>query len=76
MAQLTTIFEDVMDLDDVKLTENSTAADFEEWDSLSHIRLMVAIEKAFKTKFTTAQIEGFKRFGEVADLLEKKGASA
>lgn len=76
MVQLTKIFEDVMDLDESGLNENSTAADFEEWDSLSHVRLMVSIERAFKIKFTTAEVEGFSRFGDIVTLIEKKGASA
>ncbi len=76
LSQLTRIFEDVMDVDDVTLTDESTAADFEEWDSLSHVRFMVSIERAFKVKFTTAEVEGMKKLGDMINLLEKKGASA
>ena len=76
LSQLTRIFEDVMDVDDVTLTDESTASDFEEWDSLSHVRFMVSIERAFKVKFTTAEVEGMKKLGDMITLLEKKGASA
>jgi len=58
--KLTAVFQDVMDRDDIVLTHNTTAKDVEEWDSLSHIRLMVAIEKAFGVRFTNAEIEGLK----------------
>ena len=54
-AALTPIFEDVMD-EEVELTPQLTAADVEGWDSLSHIRLVVAIEEHFRISFTSAEI--------------------
>ncbi len=47
LAEVTAIMEDVFDLDDLTVTEATTAEDIEEWDSLSHIRLIVAIERRF-----------------------------
>ena len=46
--KLDEIFNDVLDPDDeITLNENSCADDIDEWDSLSHIQLVVAIEKEF-----------------------------
>lgn len=72
MAELTEIFEDVMDLDEVDLTDETTADDIEEWDSLSHVRLLVAIERKYGIKFTNAEIDGLTRFRDIRDLVAAK----
>lgn len=70
--KLNTIFTDVLDLDeDIVLTDNTCAEDIDEWDSLSHIQLVVAIEKAFSAKFTSSQIMNWSTVGDMVDCLEK-----
>ncbi|HXP49991.1 MAG TPA: acyl carrier protein [Bacteroidia bacterium] len=66
------IFIDQLDNDSIVLKRETTAADVEEWDSLTHIQLIVAIEKFFKIRFTTAEIQGFKNVGAMCDDIEKK----
>ena len=75
IARLTEIFEDVLDLDDLELTPELTANDVEEWDSLSHVRLVVSIEKEFGIKFTNAEIEGLANVGQMISLIETKAAA-
>lgn len=68
--KLDEIFEDVLDLDETpSLKDETSANDIEEWDSLSHIQLIVAIEKAFKVKFTSAEIMKWKNVGEMVDTI-------
>lgn len=68
--KLNEIFEDVLDLDETpNLTDETAANDIEEWDSLSHIQLIVAIEKGFKVKFTSAEIMKWKNVGEMVDTI-------
>jgi len=69
------IVEEVMDLDDIALEDTTTADDVEEWDSLSHVRLMIAIERHFGVKFTNAEIEGLKAFGDLVALVARKRAA-
>jgi acyl carrier protein len=66
------IFIDVLDNDSIVLNNNTTANDVEDWDSLTHIQLVVAIEKHFKVKFTAAEIRNWKNVGEMCIAIEKR----
>ncbi len=68
------IFIDILDNDDIVLTYNSSANDVDEWDSLNHIQLVVAIEKAFKIRFTSQEIQRWKNVGEMLDCIIAKNA--
>lgn len=70
-AQLTEIFQDVFDDDEIVLTEETTADDIEDWDSLEQINLLVAIEKQFKIKFQLADVSNLENVGAMADLVAK-----
>ena len=72
VKELTTIFRDVLDNDSIALTTTTTANDIDEWDSLSHIQLIVAMEKHFKIKFTSAEIREWKNIGELANSISAK----
>ena len=75
--KLTEVFRDVFDDEDLTPTPEMTAEDVEEWDSLSHIRLMLSVEKAFGVRFSTVELGGLKKVGDLAALIEAKqnGAS-
>ena len=75
-GRLTAIFHDVFDDDSIALTPALTAPDVPEWDSLSHIRLVLAVQKAFKIKFSAAQTAGLKNVGELAELIRAKTEAA
>ena len=66
------IFCDELDNDDIVLTDETTADDVEEWDSLSHVQLIVAIEKAFGIKFTSNEILSWNNVGELIDSIETR----
>lgn len=69
-GQLNEIFEDVLDLEEApNLKDETTANDIEEWDSLSHIQLVVAVEKAFKVKFTSSEIMKWQNVGQMVDSI-------
>ena len=72
LSDLQTIFRDVLDNDDIKLTEQTTAKDVEEWDSLTNIQLIVAVEKFYKIKFSTPEISSWKNIGDLMTSIAAK----
>ena len=72
LAKLQVIFQDVLDNEDIELNDQTTADDVEEWDSLTHVQLVVAIEKEFKVKFTSKEILSWKNVGALVDCIASK----
>jgi len=72
--RLTEIFRDVFDDPKLQLSESMTAADVDGWDSLSHINLIVQVEKAFKIKLSTAAVRDLKNVGDFIALISARTA--
>ena len=70
--QLNSVFQDVFDDDDLIVEAATTAQDVDGWNSLAHIRLVVSIEKAFKLRFSAAEISSLKNVGDMATLILRK----
>lgn len=71
-ARLDEIFRDVFD-EDVKVAPELSAKDVDGWDSLTHIRLMLTIEKAFKIKFSTSEIGKMENVSDLVALIKARG---
>ena len=67
--KLNEIFRDVLDNDEIELQDETTANDIEEWTSLTHIKLIVEIEKAFNLRFTSEEILEWNNVGEMVDSI-------
>lgn len=72
LASIADIMRDVFDDDDLEISLETTAEEVEDWDSLSHIRLIVAVERKFGFKFKNSEIEALKNVGELVNLVETK----
>lgn len=72
MEKIQDIFRDVFDDDDLNVTDTTSSDDIEEWDSLSHIQLVVAVEKSFGVKLTSKEILSWEDVGEMADAINEK----
>jgi acyl carrier protein len=71
ISKLQEIFDDIF-VEPVKLTPTLSAMDVPEWDSLTHISLLLAVEKAFNIRFRVGEVEAVKNVGEFADLIGKR----
>ena len=70
--RLTRVFHDVFDDDSIQLSPATTAKDVDGWDSLTHLRLLLTVEKTFKIKFTNSEIAKLERVGDLADLIQSR----
>ncbi len=70
--QLNQVFRDVFDRPDLEIHETMTADEIDEWDSLTHIILIVATEKAFSVVFTTKEVKGLKNIGDFMTLIANR----
>jgi acyl carrier protein len=67
------VFRDIFDEEDLTVYDYTTADDIEDWDSLEHINLIVALEEAFGMKFTMGEVTGMKNVGEAVDIIIARG---
>lgn len=66
--KLSEIFSDVFD-EEITVTPETTSADIEDWDSLTHITLISEVEDAFGMKFSMKAVLGMQNVGEMADII-------
>lgn len=71
-TRLTEIFKDVFDDDSITVTPVLSAKDVDGWDSLTHIRLILTVEKAFKLKFSTSDIGKMEKVGDLVTLIKSR----
>ena len=74
LSRIQRVFDEVF-METVVVTPELTANDVEEWDSLSHVSLVLAIEQEFGIRFRVGEVEGTKNVGELAALIEKRLSS-
>ena len=72
MSDLQDVFRDIFEDDDIVIHDEMTAEDIEEWDSLMHINLIIAIEKRFNVRFTTKDVMDLQNVGQFLSMLETK----
>jgi len=72
LAALQEIMKEVFETEKIILNYDTTAADIEEWDSLNHIQLIVAVEKQYKFRFSSKEIQSWNNVGEMVSCIISK----
>lgn len=67
--RLNRVFREVFDDDTIAVNASTTAADIDDWDSLTHIQLIAAVEDEFGVKFSMKQVSSMKNVGEMAEII-------
>jgi|TARA_B100001063_G_C16559684_1_gene450315 acyl carrier protein len=66
------IFREVLEDDSLNINEKDGANDIEDWDSLTHIMLIVETEKEFNIKFISSEISNWDNIGDMITAIENK----
>jgi acyl carrier protein len=61
-----------LDLDDFEMTRTTLAESIPGWDSLSHVRILVAIEAEYGVRFSTLEVLNVKQVGDLQELIDQK----
>lgn len=70
IESLQNVFRDQFEDETIEISRETTAADIEEWDSVLHIRLILAIEEAFGIRFSTTEVGDLTSVGDLVDRIE------
>lgn len=71
-AGITEVFRQQLKSPDIAVFPSMTAGDVRGWDSLAHIRLILAVEKKFGVKFRTSEVSSFRNVGDLAEMVRAK----
>ncbi len=71
-ARLADVFQDVFDEDSITITPELSAKDLDDWDSITHIRLMLTVERAFGIKFSAPEIGKLENVGDLVTLIKAR----
>lgn len=71
-AKVTEIFKEVFDDDSLEITDETSAKDIEEWDSLMHITLISTMEEEFGISFKLKEVTSLENVGMTVDLIFSK----
>jgi acyl carrier protein len=66
------IIREVLELPELQITNETSAADVDEWDSMTHIQIIAQIEAHYKVRFALGELQSLKNVGEMIDLIQKK----
>ena len=64
------VFREVLEDEDFVLDRTLKREDLEAWDSLTHIQLVLSLEKEFGVKFTTQQITKMQSVEDMISFLK------
>ena len=74
LKTVTDILREVLELPNLTVTETTSATEVDEWDSMTHIQIIAAIEGKYKVRFALGELQALKNVGDMIELIQKKTA--
>ncbi len=71
LITLQEIFRDVFDEPTLAITAATTPDDLEEWDSVAHVKLVLAVEEAFGIRLATAEVSEIRSVGDFLRAIDR-----
>lgn len=75
LSKITEILAELLDNPELQLTEESTADSVEDWDSVNHVKLLIALESDLGIQFATDEVNGVQNVGALIDVIQNKLAA-
>ena len=72
LAKVRDILAEVVDDGSLQISERTTAEDVQDWDSINHVKLLIALESEFGFRFNADEVDGLPDVGGLVDLIQKK----
>lgn len=72
LKQTQDIFREIFNRSEMTISEDTSPADVDEWDSLNHIQIVVGLEKKFKIKFTSVELQSWRNVGDIINSIQNK----
>jgi acyl carrier protein len=72
LQTITEIIREVLELPNLQVNNETSATDVDEWDSMTHIQIIAAIEGKYKIRFALGELQALKNAGDMIELIKKK----
>ena len=71
-AKVADLLGDITDQDGLVLTDDTVASDVDEWDSMNHVKLILALESELNIRFEADEVSAPESVGSLVDLIASK----
>ncbi|MBP5796964.1 MAG: acyl carrier protein [Bacteroidales bacterium] len=72
IEKLTLVFHEVFGDNNIVLRNDMSAADIENWDSLTHMLMITKVEEVFGIRFKLKELNKLKNVGDLCNTIEGK----
>ncbi|MCQ2512467.1 MAG: acyl carrier protein [Lachnospiraceae bacterium] len=73
--RLNGVFQEVFDDEDLFIDDDTNADSIDDWDSMEHINLVVAVEEEFGMKFSMDEIAEMQNVGDMVEIIKERSTN-